>query len=65
MTPRHFYGFWSELELIEVGGRAAYAYDESNALMHRFCQAVGVPYSVNHNYWGRLTQPEPTTHLAR
>lgn len=53
MTPIHFYGFWPELERIEVGDRAACSYDESNSIMHRFVKAVGIEYDLSHNFWRR------------
>lgn len=49
--PRHGYGRDPELELIEVGERAANTYDESSPLMHRIINAVGGEYDVTHNLW--------------
>lgn len=43
MTPRHFYGDQPELELIELGTRAAYCYDEPFALAYRIGAALGIP----------------------
>lgn len=49
--PGRFYGSWPELERIEVGDRAAFAYDETSPLMHRMIRAVGGVYDISHNYW--------------
>lgn len=49
--PRHFYGDWPELELIEIGRRAAYAYDDTNELLHRLVNANGGTYDTRHNWW--------------
>lgn len=45
--------YWgNEQDLLELGTRfEREACDESNGIMHRFCRAFGVPYSINHNYW--------------
>jgi hypothetical protein len=50
-TPRHFYGDWPELELIELGARAAYCYDEGSSLEHRFARAGGPPYGSPPAHW--------------
>jgi hypothetical protein len=49
--PRHFYGDWPELERIELGDRAAYAYDESSTLEHRLCRAIGLTYGCPPRHW--------------
>lgn len=51
MIPRDFYGYWPELERIEVGARAAFAYDESSTLEHRLCQANGLVYGCPPRHW--------------
>jgi hypothetical protein len=50
--PRDFYGNWPELELIELGRRAAYCYDEGSGLEHRLCRANGLEYDCRHWNWG-------------
>lgn len=50
---RYPYGYWPELERIEIGDRAAFTYDETSTLMHRMIRAVGGVYDIAHNYWGR------------
>lgn len=51
MAPRYHYGFWPELELIEVGKRVAYTYDEPSALEHRFAAAGGPAYGCPPAHW--------------
>jgi hypothetical protein len=50
-VPRHFYGDWDELELIELGARAAYCYDEGSSLEHRLCRASGLDYGCPPLHW--------------
>lgn len=49
--PRDFYGYWPELELIEVGSRAAYCYDEASTLEHCICRANGLTYGCPPRHW--------------
>lgn len=41
-TPRYCYGMWPELEYVELGARAAYAYDEDFSIAYRFAAAGGL-----------------------
>lgn len=50
-VPRDFYGYWPELELIELGRRAAYCYDEGSPLEHRLCKANGLTYGSPPRHW--------------
>lgn len=49
--PIFFYGDWPELELIELGYRAAYTYDEGSSLEHRLCRANGLTYGCPPRHW--------------
>jgi len=42
VTPRLCYGSWPELDRVELGARAAYAYDEDFAIAYRFATAEGL-----------------------
>ena len=50
-VPRHFYGYWLELERIEIGDRAADTYDEASSLEHRLARANGVEYGCPPRHW--------------
>lgn len=49
--PRYMYGSWPELELIEMGRRVAYAYDEPSTLEHRLANANGLTYGSPPRHW--------------
>jgi len=49
--PRFGYGFWPELERIEVTDRAANTYDESSSLEHRIAKANGESYGSPPRHW--------------
>lgn len=50
-VPRWFYGWWPELELIELGKRAAYAYDEPSTIEHRLAAANSEEYGCPPRHW--------------
>lgn len=44
------YGTDPERDLLELGRRAAYAYDEIFAIEKRMCRAWGLPYDLRLQY---------------
>jgi hypothetical protein len=50
-VPIYFYGDWPELELIELGARVAYCYDDPSSLEHRLCRANGLEYGSPPRHW--------------
>lgn len=50
-VPRDFYGNQPEIELVELGARAAYCYDEGSSLEHRLCRAQGLTYGCPPRHW--------------
>lgn len=53
--PTHTYGVWPELERIELGERAAFAYDEPSPIEHRLCRANGLIYGCPPRHWNWIT----------
>jgi hypothetical protein len=51
VTPRFFYGYWSELGYIEVGQRVEDSYDEASSIEHRMAKAYGATYGCPPRHW--------------